>query len=414
MNHRSWLERVRASGVVVLLLVALPSVALHYVLGVEVKTFFIASTAVAFLATANRFRLQRSGNLTPVLSMVALLTVVAWLWSSLPSQLLLGVTLLTLIALGWLTASTWISQESVRVLYRIAIVILIGAWIGFVYYLGGGSPTQCFENPDRRQNCLYLSTFSNSDSLEFWGAIRPCGIFDEPGALSFFVTLVVCLNELCDGPRKRSFILFSLGLVTLSLAHVFCFATYAAVTLRKRIAYLVLAATVLAGPAYDLLGERLGLDTQLGMHFLNRFSIQEGQITGDNRTGQMEEFFSLVDYDISRYGNTAMAKYRRGGTTFTDQSAHPFSIWFGYGFVMWIPYAVTLLVLSVNVFARKKSVQVTAILLILLLLQRPYIYSLYWGFAIWSVVAFMFLKRASATAEAHPLPNTRALRAGSA
>jgi hypothetical protein len=155
-----------------------------------------------------------------------------------------------------------------------------------------------------------------------------------------------------------------------------------------------LALVILAGPISEFVDQQV-TDTQLGASFLDRFSIQDGRLAGDNRTEQMIEFFSLVDSDVSRYGNNAMIKYRQGGVSFTDQSAHPFSIWFGYGFIIWIPYAVTILVLLYNVFDRRRPVQVTAILLVLLLVQRPYIYSLYWGFAVWSIIAFMFIKKAS-------------------
>jgi hypothetical protein len=236
--------------------------------------------------------------------------------------------------------------------------------------------------------------------------MRPAGLFDEPGALSFFVTLVVCLNELCGGGRRKSIILFALGLVTLSVAHVFCFAAYAAFAFRRRIAYVALVLTVVAGPMADVLGEHFGEESLLGATFFQRFSISDGQLTGDNRSEQIAEFFSLVDYNITRYGTNAMVKYGKGGVSARDQSSNPFSLWFGYGFLMWIPYAIVLVVLVWNIFQRRRPVQITAVLLVLLLLQRPVIYSLYWGLSTWSVIALMFIRKA-ATEDDNPGTATR-------
>jgi hypothetical protein len=213
--------------------------------------------------------------------------------------------------------------------------------------------------------------------------------------------LVVCLNELCNGGRKKSIILFVLGLVTLSLAHVFCFAAYVAFAFRRRIAYVALALVFVAEPLADLAGDYLGEDSLLSASFFQRFTVSDGQLAGDNRSGQVSEFFSLVDYDISRFGAGAMAKYGKAEVLARDQTSNPFTIWYGYGFLMWIPYAVVLVVLAWHIFQRKRPVQITAVLLVLLLLQRPYIYSLYWGLSTWSVIALMFLRKA-ATEDAGP------------
>jgi hypothetical protein len=395
MSESNLGTRIMAVAAAMLLFIALPSVALHSILGIHVKVWFEATVLILFLVRAGSIHYEKSEKLVLVLALLLALTVIAWLWSTLMSQLLMGITLVIMIALTWSTTRASFSQQSVSFLYRFTIIMLVGAWIGSLYSLSGGGPTYCFANPDGRQNCLYLTTFSNSDASLTWGLIRPGGIFDEPGALSYFVTLVVCLNELCNGGRRRSIILFVLGLVTLSVAHVFCFAAYAAFALRRRIAYVVLALAVVAGPMADELGEHFGEGSLLGEGFFRRFSISDGQLTGDNRSGQVSEFFSLVDYKMSRYGSNAMAKYDMGGIASVDQSSNPFSIWFGYGVVMWIPYAAVLVVLARNIFQRKRAVQITAVLLVLLLLQRPNVYSLYWGLSTWSVIALMFIRKAS-------------------
>jgi hypothetical protein len=220
--------------------------------------------------------------------------------------------------------------------------------------------------------------------------MRPSGVFDEAGALSFFTILVVCLNELGDGGRKRSLLLLCLGLITLSMAHVFCFVAYSVIVFKKRIMFVVLSFLIVLGATGDFINE----DSLLSLNFFRRFSVGEtGQLVGDNRSNQVIEFFSLVDYDISRYGNNVMIKDYGHEVLNSDQSSNPFSIWFGYGFVMWLPYALTLVILFLSVLGQSESVKITSTLMLLLLLQRPYIYSLYWGFGIWSVIILMFIRK---------------------
>lgn len=394
MNTSGLRERIRGAAVTILVFAGMPSVALHNYLNIGVKAAFMVTTCGLLLVSRPRTVGRDAGRtLAFVLGLVTVFTLIAWLWSTLLSQLMMGTTLFAHIALTTLSAKENLDKASISLLYRFTVVILICSWIGVAYSLAGGGPTYCFQNPDLRENCLYLTTFSNGSLSS--GLIRPAGIFDEPGALSFFTVLVVCLNELSNGGKTRSFILMTLGLVTLSMAHIFCFAAYAAFALRKRLAYAVVALTFVGGPIADFIAQQSDQDSPL-VAFFDRFSVSdEGQLEGDTRSHQVTEFFSVVDYRVSRYGNNAMIKYDRGGMTVVDQSSHPFSIWFGYGFVIWIPYAITMFVLIRHVFQRDRRVQVVAVLMTLLLLQRPYIYSLYWGFAIWSVIAMMFFRKAS-------------------
>jgi hypothetical protein len=388
MSVTSRSEGWRAAAVVALLFIALPSVVLHSTTGLHVKAVFMASILFSLIAGPRPTRPRNSQTLVVVVAAVAGLTVIAWLWSAMLSHLLLGLTLSTIVALSPTIVDASVSQKSIRFLYLLTVVILVGAWIGSAYSLAGGPPGYCLDNPDGRPNCLYLTTFSNSPAGISGVLMRPSGVFDEPGSLSFFVILVVCLNELTGGGKKRSLVLLSLGLVTLSLAHAICFLAYLALSFRKRIVYVALAAAMIAEPLSSLIDD----DSLLSANFLRRFTVEDGQLVGDNRSGQVVEFFSLVDYKICRFGNNPLAKYGDGGVAAVDQSSNPFSIWFGYGLIMWLPYAITLVFLCRGVFQRNRSAQITSVLLLLLLLQRPYIYSLYWGFSIWVTIVAMYLK----------------------
>jgi hypothetical protein len=396
MQESTWGERIRTAAIAVLVFIVLPSHALHFYSGVESKTLFSASVPAILLLTVGSLRLRNPGKLILVLSSLLVLTAMASLWSTLMSQAFLGLTLSAVIAITWLTTDSSFKSGAVKFLYWFNVVLLVGSWIGFFYSLAGGGPSTCFQNPDKTTNCLYLATFGRADSNSAWATVRPTGIFDEPGALSFFTILVICMNELRGDGKKKSITLFLLGLVTFSVAHAICFAAYLSVVFKKRIAYLALAGVILIQPVGNFLVENFGSTAPIITQFFDRFSIADGGIKGDNRTSQVVEFFSLVDQDITQYGHNALAKYKSRSITVVDQSSNPFSIWFGYGVIMWIPYVILLVVLIRNAFERKSSVKVTAILLSLLLLQRPYIYTLYWSFAIWSTIVLMYVTRAEA------------------
>ena len=104
-----------------------------------------------------------------------------------------------------------------KLLTFFSIVLLIGSVIGFSYSLTGGKSSFSINNPDGRLNYFFLTTFSNTISSNL---IRPSGIFDEPGALSFVVCLTVAFREMLKMPRLMSCIMLLLGGVTTSLAHI--------------------------------------------------------------------------------------------------------------------------------------------------------------------------------------------------
>jgi len=96
-------------------------------------------------------------------------------------------------------------------------IVLLGALVGTIYaYFGGGALLQ-FPNPDGRLNQLYLSTLTN---FHVGALIRPSGIFDEPGALSFVVCIIAALRHATGKNKKMTWALLLLGVVTSSIAHL--------------------------------------------------------------------------------------------------------------------------------------------------------------------------------------------------
>jgi hypothetical protein len=385
-------KNFKATAVFILIFIVLPASALHQLIGVNIKIVYVLSMLTLLLLINNRIHNKVRPRTAFMAISFLIFIVIASLISSNTSQLLLGLSLLLMYSVSKLTVISDLFKYSSNFAFKFTVTLLFGAWIGFFYTLMGGEPLLCIENPDGRSNCLYLTTFSNTDGLHFWKLIRPSGIFDEPGALSFFTILMVCLNELYDGGKPRSFVLLSLGLVTLSLTHILCFIAYATFFFRKKMIFILLACVLFMGSVVDSVSK----DSLLYLNLLQRFTISEdGRLSGDNRSNQIHEFFSLLDNNISRYGNNIIVNDGGQDAGAIDQSANPFSIWYSYGLLMWITYATVLGVIAYHMFDRNKSVQITSILLIMLLLQRPYIYSFYWGLAICTIVALMFQNKFS-------------------
>jgi len=386
--------RAFANSLIVLaVFVFLPAMPLHVLIGLGmngIKAIFLVVIilTVCFLLSNKIINPFRTNLVIPILLVYNI--AFAFLLSQMTSQLLSGIALLLMVVLSKPAANIAFTKRSINMLFYLSVIILIGAWVGFYYTLYVSIvPTLSTTNPNGMMNSLYLTTFSNSD--RWWGFIRPAGIFDEAGALSFFTILVVCLIELYNVGRIKSIILLGLGLITFSLTHLLCVIVYVIVMFRNRKVFVFLFFSILVGFAYNYIPEDNILDRVL----FNRLQVTgEGRLMGDNRSNQVDEFFSLIDSDISIYGERGMIK-RSGGrlSAAVDQSSNPFMIWFNYGFLIWLPYAILLIVLFSNYFHSDRSVQITSIMMTILLLQRPYIYSMYWGFAIWFVISAMFIKK---------------------
>jgi hypothetical protein len=114
--------------------------------------------------------------------------------------------------------------------------------------------------------------------------------------------------------------------------------------------------------------------------------VEDGRIVGDNRSNQVRDFFRLVDGDLLLRG--AHGRYQDFDTV--DQSSHPFSIIFGYGLIMWVPYFILLLWLLGTTIRNRFNNAYTSIGLLLLLLQRPFLYNMSWSVLIVSVVWLLY------------------------
>ncbi len=84
---------------------------------------------------------------------------------------------------------------------RFMLVLLIGAIVGYTLAAAGAPPLGAFENTDGRANYFFYTTFTNTREENF---IRPSGIYDEPGAFSFFVCVTAYLREATGRSRVEN------------------------------------------------------------------------------------------------------------------------------------------------------------------------------------------------------------------
>lgn len=111
-----------------------------------------------------------------------------------------------------------------------AFILVIGGFLGLIYTLSGGQEIFSIANEDTRLNGFYLTTFSNSYVR---GTIRPSGIYDEPGALSFVICFVAAIRKLWGCDDKLTWAILILGFFTMSLAHFIFFILFVLHDLRK-------------------------------------------------------------------------------------------------------------------------------------------------------------------------------------
>lgn len=351
-------------------------------LGINVKILFALASLLLILL--GLYKSHGHIDIKPInVSMIlVLLTCVGSFFSGTMHQLLIGFAGATMLISVSLTFLCFASKRSITILVWLNIVILVGAWIGFAYAFYGGSPILEVVAPEREIAIpLYLTTFTNSVILNI---IRPSGIFDEPGALAMFSIMTACLNELCRGSRIYSMSILMLSLITFSLMSLFAISLYCIIMFNKK---NIPKNFIWLLPVLFLIsiGYYFGGDIVQDL-YLNRFVIVDGKFAGDNRTTQVLEFFDVIDTDIFLSGYYSIhGPYSAGG-----QSSNPFTLLYSSGFFVWLPYFVVILWLLSFSYKGVAQIRFVALIMALLLLQRPYIFSMFWGLYINYVLFILY------------------------
>ena len=342
----------------------------HSILNVEIKTLFVLALIYLFVA----FFIARDERLVGrdiVISMIVfLLGVVGTIVSGSLHQLYIGLTgaaALMVVSANYHSLTTSFTIERI---IKGNFIMLIGAWVAFFYtLLGGPSVLDVINQENDATLSLFLTSFTNS-VIE--NTIRPAGLFDEPGAFAMFSIMTAALNELYYGKRSNTLALLLLNLITFSVMAVFALLLYFVLYFdrfremkNKRTVFFFLFCTIVFGIYYyDIVSDLLFF----------RFTFEEGKFMPNNsRSVQVDYFFDTVTTDILFSGHHVLF----GDSIAMD--SNPFSILFMSGIFVWTPYLVLIVWLAVSSFREIGQTRFAAASLGLLLLQRPYVYSLYWG-----------------------------------
>ncbi len=270
----------------------------------------------------------------------------------------------------------------------INFLMLIGALIGFIYAILGGVSLFEVRNPDGRIANGYLTTTTLSIYNSF---IRPSGFYDEPGALSFFATTAVLLRILLgydkspSGYKFNRFLLL-LGIVSMSAFHFFVvliFACYDFIFYRNKLFLIFILSIII--PVYFITNE-----SELISYISSRLFFSEGS---SGRIEGMIDFYNYFKYYPSpmHYGDQITCLLSdQIGCDFPEWNFGPLTL-FAYLGLASLPYYIIIIIfIFAPLFIAKKEYFLVFYILILALLQRPYIFNIGYSF-IFSIFLYLLI-----------------------
>jgi hypothetical protein len=277
----------------------------------------------------------------------------------------LALSILTVAALSRRAARLFVQYLTV-----LLAVLAAGSLAGQVYAYLGGAPLLTIANPDGRPASLYAFTMTN-DVLD--NLIRPAGIFDEPGALAFYICVTAACRSLLHMPRRTTWLLLAGGLPTLSLAHLLYMTVHllSEQLLSPRAARALLAGALALGAAVL----HPVLQRTVEERIVTRLKPEGGRLAGDNRSELLANAAAYVDPRSAVVGldprcitdwETCQRVYRRFGENILTPLVQ------GGILMSWPYYAALAVLLARGLRARRRLVQAGVAAL---LLQRPYLLS---------------------------------------
>jgi hypothetical protein len=254
-------------------------------------------------------------------------------------------------------------NKSIAQLSAIAIIGVILSWIGFFYALNGGQALLYFNNPDGRQNGLFLTTLSNS---QYGIVIRPSFIYDEPGALSFALCIVAMLREALGFPRAKTIFILIFGAITFSISHFIVLAIYLTWINKKAALSLAIITAALVTTTMNI--------SELSF-FYDRFTVTSDGVSGDNRSAQIENFQKIATPDIIAFGNyKCQERENRMCEEHGDISSSPVTpLYLGGTLLLAVQVIIHMLLIYTAIKCR--PLRVSAVCISLLILQRPFFLS---------------------------------------
>ena len=242
----------------------------------------------------------------------------------------------------------------------------------FYVYFGGESIFQ-FKGIHGNIYQFYLTTLN---TVKSGNLIRPAGILDEPGALSFFVCFIAALRHKFGANKKITWILLIMGFITSSVAHLI-YTTFHLLhevktdkKISKWIGKLIPILLLLL-----ILSLTPGVNDVISKFLFDRFSAQNIDNLGMDRFNPFLNAIELIDIKTFLFGihpDCGIFSDKCAEHEFGHYGYNPLTLLVGWGIFLSFPYYLSLIYLLYNAI-RKHNYIFLAIFL--LLLQRPYVMS---------------------------------------
>ena len=324
--------------------------------------------ALGLVLFINRFRKINIDVLYVTLALASLGIIPVFYWVQPKLIGLLAYFVLSIWTIGILAKAE--IEVVINILSKLIVIILIGACIGTLYAYFGGMPLLGFANPDGRLNQVYLTTLTN---LQFDNFIRPAGIFDEPGALSFLICFIAALRHATRRDKKITWSLLILGFITMSVAHLL-YVTFHALQEWKDASVKKVPLFVVITSALLLFVVLLLPPIQDLFHtlFITRFG--SGQL-GDDRLGMFNNAVSYLNIHTFFFGldsDCAAGLASCADKGYANYGDNPLTLLIHWGLLLSLPYYF---VMGYLVVRSIKQCNFIIFGIFLLLLQRPYVMS---------------------------------------
>ena len=290
----------------------------------------------------------------------------------------------------------------VEMLSKLILLLLVGALFGALYAYFGGNPILEFNNQDGRLNQLYLTTLTNS---QFENFIRPSGMFDEPGALSFVTCFIAALRHVMGCNKKTTWIMLALGLITMSVAHLIYILLHAVEEIKnhRRAKDALLVVGVVAASSWILVAFIQPIQDILSALLFNRFSDDNLGTLGQDRISALMNAVGYLDIKTFMFGldsdcavGLADCRFDKGFENYGD---NPLTLLVHWGGFLAFPYYLSLGYLAVKMVQQRNFIMLG---ILLLLLQRPYTMS--YGYSLLIVLTIFVLVNNHARNDKHKSP----------
>jgi hypothetical protein len=285
--------------------------------------------------------------------------------------------------------------------FILIIVILSFSLIALALYLGGVSPHYVTTDQWTEREYYGILPFSLSPisgDLNLSGFFRPSGFYDEPGALSYLSSLLIIVF-LCVGRWNILDLfpfLFLIPLATTSLQSLIQLLGILILSVRAvpRVTPRSLFLASATATSLSLLYVRYSdvINSLIVSRLLVLFATEHSFGFAGNRAASIQQSLSIFsNFDALLGGFLDPSAVGQSGGDFFTPLVY-------FGLFPWILYLVILsrlliifaLALTGSFHSRRQPLLIASFCLMLLLLQRPYIFNVFW--VVPTLVAFLSIE----------------------